>query len=423
MKAKIYPITDIANEVNVVASSFCLHLQIICASLAKGKSVIKNIINSKDIDTTISWCETIGASIKKEEDRIIVRGVNNHINLQNSLFYCESSTTAKLMIPLLCSVPQPFGIKTSEDVLKEIESFSFVYDKYGVKFYEEEELIRFEKSMQTLEVEFDGDLDIHMAAGIMLALPLLEGTSVLKLRAPRRSEKTYNTIIKILKAFSIDIKHPATMRYEVSGNQKYRRTSINTEMDCLLLSYQALLAKALKQDQMLELKNFRRNSTMDEEKLFDDIKKVATDYKNYLFNKFYKKKEFNFHKLDASVENSLPLLMVLSSLNNQDSLISKVDFNKDRVQKQFNIMARVFNKLSISYSDFENQIVINPSVVDTKKQVESGNDPYVVIALSYLALLSNAPIVIRNVKCVFDLYADFFEDLKKLGAKIEFIYD
>lgn len=423
MKAKIYPITDIANEVNVVASSFCLHLQIICASLAKGKSVIKNIINSKDIDTTISWCETIGASIKKEEDRIIVRGVNNHINLQNSLFYCESSTTAKLMIPLLCSVPQPFGIKTNEDVLKEIESFSFVYDKYGVKFYEEEELIRFEKAMQTLEVEFDGDLDIHMAAGIMLALPLLEGTSVLKLRAPRRSEKTYNTIIKILKAFSIDIKHPATMRYEVSGNQKYRRTSINTEMDCLLLSYQALLAKALKQDQMLELKNFRRNSTMDEEKLFDDIKKVATDYKNYLFNKFYKKKEFNFHKLDASVENSLPLLMVLSSLNNQDSLISKVDFNKDRVQKQFNIMARVFNKLSISYSDFENQIVINPSVVDTKKQVESGNDPYVVIALSYLALLSNAPIVIRNVKCVFDLYADFFEDLKKLGAKIEFIYD
>ena len=423
MKAKIYPITDIANEVNVVASSFCLHLQIICASLAKGKSVIKNIINSKDIDTTISWCETIGASIKKEEDRIIVRGVNNHINLQNSLFYCGSSTTAKLMIPLLCSVPQPFGIKTNEDVLKEIESFSFVYDKYGVKFYEEEELIRFEKAMQTLEVEFDGDLDIHMAAGIMLALPLLEGTSVLKLRAPRRSEKTYNTIIKILKAFSIDIKHPATMRYEVSGNQKYRRTSINTEMDCLLLSYQALLAKALKQDQMLELKNFRRNSTMDEEKLFDDIKKVATDYKNYLFNKFYKKKEFNFHKLDASVENSLPLLMVLSSLNNQDSLISKVDFNKDRIQKQFNIMARVFNKLSISYSDFENQIVINPSVVDTKKQVESGNDPYVVIALSYLALLSNAPIVIRNVKCVFDLYSDFFEDLKKLGAKIEFIYD
>lgn len=423
MKAKIYPITNIANEVNVVASSFCLHLQIICASLAKGKSVIKNIINSKDINTTIAWCETIGASIKKEEDRIIVKGVNNHINLQNSLFYCESSTTAKLMIPLLCSVPQPFGIKTSEEVLKEIESFSFVYDKYGVKFYEEEEVIRFERLMQTCEVEFDGDLDIYMAAGILLALPLLDGQSIFKLRAPKRSEKTYNTITKILKMFSIDVKHPATMRYEVVGNQRYRRASVTTEMDCMLLSYQALLSKNLKPDQMLELKGFRRNPTMDETRLFDEIKKVATDYKNYLFNKFYKKKEYNFHKLDASIENSLPLLMVLSSLNNQDSFIYKVDFNKDRVKKQFKIMAKAFTKLSISYFDFENQIVINPSVVKQKNQVESGNDPYVVIALSYLALLSEAPIIIRNVKCVLDLYSDFFDDLKKLGAKVEFIYD
>ena len=73
MKAKVYPLKEMTNEVNVVASSFCLHLQIICASLAKGKSIIKNIVNSKDIDTTIEWCSSLGAIIKKEEDRIIVK--------------------------------------------------------------------------------------------------------------------------------------------------------------------------------------------------------------------------------------------------------------------------------------------------------------------------------------------------------------
>lgn len=423
MKAKIYPISNIANEVNVVASSFCLHLQIICASLAKGKSIIKNIINSKDIDTTISWCSTLGAVIKKEEDRIIIKGVNNKINLKNSLFYCESSTTAKLMIPLLCSVPQPFGIKTNEEVLKELRNFSYVYDKYGVNHFEEEEVIRFEKIMKVSEVEFDGDLDIYMAAGILLALPLLNGSSTFKLRAPRRCEKTYNTIIKILKVFSVDIKHPATMRYDIPGNQKYKKATITTEMDCLLLSYQALLAKALKNDQTLELKNFRRNPTMDEERLFEEVKKIATDYKNYLFNKYYKKKDYNFHKLDTSVENSLPLLMVLASLNNQDCLLTKVDFNKNRVRKQYKIMSKAFNKLSIQHSSFENEITVKPTTVVDKQQVESGNDPYVVIALSYLALLSNTPIIIKNVSCIFDLYADFFNDLKKIGAKVEFIYD
>ena len=423
MKAKIYPLNNMVSEVNATASPFCLHLEIICASLAKGKSVIKNIINSKDIDTTIEWCSSLGAIIRKEADRIVIKGVNNKIDFKHSLFHCDSCVTAKLMIPLLCSVPQPFGIKTNETVLQELKSFDFVYDKYGINYYVEDEMIRFEKVMNSCEVEFDGDLDIYVSAGILIALALLNGNSIFKLRAPKRSEKTYNTITKILKTFSVDIKHPATMRYEVNGNQKYKGSRITTEMDCMLLSHMALLSKIIEVEQSCEILNYRRNSTMDEHRLLTQIKKKATDYKNYLFSKLFKRKEYNFHKLDCSVEDSLPLLMVLASLNNQDCLLTKVDFSKQRVKNQYNIMAKAFAKLNISYSDFEKEIVVNPCEVNVKKQVDSGNDPYVVMAISYLALLSNAPIVIRNIECIFNLYSDFFNDLKKLGAKIEFIHD
>ena len=423
MKAKIYPLDKMVSEVKAPSSAFCLHLEIICASLAKGKSVIKNIINSKDIDTTINWCSAIGAIIRKDEDRIVIRGVNNKINFKNSLFYCESATTAKLMIPLLCSVPQPFGVKSNCEVINQLKEFEFIYQTYGINAYFEEEIIRFEKVMDTCEVEFDGDLDIYMSAGILLALPLLSGTSVFKLRAPKRSEKTYNTITKILKAFSVDIKHPATMKYEVNGNQKYRKANITTEMDCLLLSHTALLSKLLKQEESIEILNFKRNPSMDEDRLLDLIKKTATEYKNYLFSKLFKKKEYDFHKLEANVEDSLPILMVLASLNSQDSLISKVDFSKKRVKKQYDIMAKAFNKLSIPCSDFEKEIVVNPAIVEEKRQVESGKDPYIVIALSYLALLSKAPIVIKNVDCVFNLYSDFFNELKSIGAKVEFIHN
>ena len=220
-----------------------------------------------------------------------------------------------------------------------------------------------------------------MSAGILLALPLLSGTSIFKLRAPKRSEKTYNTITKILKAFSVDIKHPATMKYEVNGNQKYRKANITTEMDCLLLSHTALLSKLLKQEESIEILNFKRNPSMDEDRLLDLIKKTATEYKNYLFSKLFKKKEYDFHKLEANVEDSLPILMVLASLNSQDSLISKVDFSKKRVKKQYDIMAKAFNKLSIPCSDFEKEIVVNPAIVEEKRQVESGKDPYIVITL------------------------------------------
>ena len=153
------------------------------------------------------------------------------------------------------------------------------------------------------------------------------------------------------------------------------------------------------------------------------MQKNATEYKNYLFSKQFKKKEYAFRKLEASPENSLPLLMVLASLNSQDSFIDKVDFNKKRVKKQYNAMSKAFTKLNITHSSFESEIVVNPANVTIKKQVDSYNDPYVVMALSFLALVSKSPIIIRNIDCVFNIYQDFFNDLKKIGAVIEFIHN
>ena len=227
MKAKVYPLKDMKKEVYVPASPFCLHIEIICASLAKGTSVIKNIVNSKDIDTTIEWCKNIGANIKKGSDRIIIKGVNNKLFFEHSLFNCnDSSTTAKLMIPVLCINSKPFGIKASDKIIEELKSYSYIYEAYGVSYFVEEGLIRFEKTMKATEFEVDGDIDNYLSAGILLALPLLKEPSIFKLRAPIRSEKNYNTLTKILKFFGVDIKHPSTMRYEIPGFQKYKKTKI-----------------------------------------------------------------------------------------------------------------------------------------------------------------------------------------------------
>ena len=259
MKAKIYPLNTAPSEVDVKASPFCLHLEIICASLSRGKTTIKNIINSKDINTTIKWCKAIGANIRKDEDKIVVRGINNKISYKQTLFVCDNSTTAKLMIPLFCLVSHPIGIKTNDIVIEELNQYSHIYEEYGVSFYVEEGMIRFEKIMQPKEVEFDGDLDIYIAAGLLLALPLLKGNSVFKLKAPIRDEKTYATILKILKTFSVDIKHPATMRYDINGNQKYKKASITTEKDCMLLAHYTLLSTLLNNDKSILLNNYRRN--------------------------------------------------------------------------------------------------------------------------------------------------------------------
>lgn len=424
MKAKIYPLYEMHNEIEAMASSFCLHVQIICASLSNGVSIIKNIIDSDEIDTTIKWCKALGATIKKSNDKITIKGINNTIKLTNSLFICgNSSTTAKLMMPLLCTFFQPVGIKASEEILDEIYGYKNILEGYGIRFFLEENVIRFEKKISPKEVEFDGDIDTFFTAGLMIALPLLNDMSIIKLRAPVRNENTYGTIIKILKKFHVDVKHPATMRYEIAGNQKYKGCTIVTEQDNLMLSYITLLTQRLRDNEKLVLTNYKKKSTQDTKKILDYLKKNVIHY-NRIFSKCYlKKKYLSLSKIDANVENSLPLLMILGTLNSQEMLISKVDLTKKRIKKQYDIMTRVFTKLKLDYSTFENEIMIHPKKIEKKIQVDCENDPYVAISLVYLGLLSSKAIVIKNIDCITNIDKNFFETIRKCGGVVEFIHN
>lgn len=424
MKAKIYPLKNTPSEIKAIPSSFSLHLEIICASLAKGISTIKNIIDSQEIQTTISWCKTIGANIKRSGDRLVIKGVANIIEYQHSTFNCgQSSLTAKMMLPLLCTIHQPFGIEAENSaVLEELKEYQSIFEEYGAVVIVENNMLRFEKKINAKECELDGDIDIALAAGLLIALPLISGPSTLKLRAPVRSEKSYDTILKILKRFHIDIKHPATMKYDISGDQRYKKCKITTEVDNLLFSNLGLLSQTIKDNNgTISIINYKKESIQNNVLLLDFMKKNAFNINRYFASRVLKKRKISLHKVDLTVENSLPLLMVIGSLNEFDFVISKVNFEKKRIAKQFNIMANIFSKLKLEYSIIDNQIIIHPSQVTFKKQVDCENDPYVAIAIAMLAMLSKEPIIIRNVECVFEIYKNFFEDLKLYGANIEFI--
>ena len=53
------------------------HRAIICAALANGTSVIKNVAYSQDIKTTIAGMQQLGADIRMEEDQVTVTGIKN----------------------------------------------------------------------------------------------------------------------------------------------------------------------------------------------------------------------------------------------------------------------------------------------------------------------------------------------------------
>ncbi|MDY2888234.1 MAG: hypothetical protein SOU19_01550 [Candidatus Caccosoma sp.] len=425
MKAKIYPYSGIVHEIEAINSSFCLQIEIICASLAKGTSTIKGLIDNKEIDTTIAWCKSIGAIIKKGNDKLVIKGIDNHAKISNALFVCDNtSSTAKLMIPLLCCNPRPFGIKANEMIVNEIIKYQHIYENYGIKFYVEDDLIRFEKMLEAKPIELEGDIDIYFMTGLFIALPLLDDNFSIQLRAPIRYERNYQTIVKILKRFHVDVKRPTTTKFDFPSKQSYIHSNIKTEIDKFYLAHLALLSNFLTEnDNKILVTNYNQVTTQDGDLLFEYLRKSSFKFTSYFFKFFVKKKESNVYNFSLSSIDSLPIMMVLAILSNNKCTINGVDINKPIIKNEYEIMQEALRKMNVECNLKHQNLSIIVTDSLKKAQVDCQNNPYVLMALTYLGLLGNTPVVIRNADCIYSKNYNFYDYLKEKGAKIEFIND
>ena len=211
------------------------------------------------------------------------------------------------------------------------------------------------------------------------------------------------------------------MQYFFEGNQKYKQTKITTEMDALNASYIGLLTHKFPDTNRILVNGYTKNCIFNDGKLFNALKNnvfVAGGMNKIRF----KSKEGELHSLDSNLTmNSLPFEFFLANIiSEQDFTITKL---KDESAATLHTLTNAYKKLGIQVKQEDDQVIIQPNKVSVKKQVESDGNPYIVKALSYLALFSEAPIVIRNAESIYSIDTNFFDYLKKLGAVVELIYD
>ena len=98
----VFP-AKIQGSIAVQPSKSFLHRAVICAALANGKSRIRNIIMSEDINATLRCAEALGlCSYEILENEIVIFGGNT---AHRALLDCgESGTTYRFFVPIASSV-------------------------------------------------------------------------------------------------------------------------------------------------------------------------------------------------------------------------------------------------------------------------------------------------------------------------------
>lgn len=104
---KIKPVSNVKKTIVIPPDKSISHRAVILASLCKGKTTIKNFLQSDDTRFTLACIKKLGVKIRQEKNMVTIQGAGMYFTPKRgkkpvSLFSGESGTTMRILSGLLC---------------------------------------------------------------------------------------------------------------------------------------------------------------------------------------------------------------------------------------------------------------------------------------------------------------------------------
>ena len=157
MDIKIYP-NQIKGEMTPPPSKSYLHRAIICASLSKGKSIIKNILIGDDVQKTIEAFRSLGVNIEYLDNQLIIESNGKLQFTDNHMIHCgESGSTMRFLMPILTNKKGTEFYGKNTLLSRPLDLYESIYSKQNNEFVRFEEYIYTEGELKPSNYIIDDD--------------------------------------------------------------------------------------------------------------------------------------------------------------------------------------------------------------------------------------------------------------------------
>ncbi len=199
------------------------HRMLICAGLAGGESRIEGVDYSKDVLATISCLTALGASVRTEGDVVFVRGADVR-KAPRSLLPCnESGSTLRFFLPLCLLSEEEKKLTGAPRLMERPQGiYREMCDERGIRFEQTGESITVAGKLRSGEYLVDGSVSSQFISGLLFALPLLDGDSVIRIERRPESRPYIELTRAALTASGVKTAWQGDNVILVPGNQKYQ---------------------------------------------------------------------------------------------------------------------------------------------------------------------------------------------------------
>jgi 3-phosphoshikimate 1-carboxyvinyltransferase len=216
------------------SKSLC-HRAVICAALARGESVIRNVVLSEDVEATLQGVEALGAEWQLSDGVLRVRGGEDR---RADLINCvESGSTLRFLIPVAALADRETIFRGKGRLLvRPMDAYSSVFAGTDTKFSHTQREIRVRGPLRGGTFSLPGDVSSQFVSGLLFALPLTEPDSEIRLESPLESRQYAEMTADVMRHFGVETSAGA-MVFSVRGGQRYKPSDYTVETDYSQAAY------------------------------------------------------------------------------------------------------------------------------------------------------------------------------------------
>ena len=388
--------TTYSGEITAPPSKSAAHRRLICSALAEGKSIIKGISESEDMKATLDCIKALGASAEINGDTVTVIGCNPKRREKAVLNCRESGSTLRFFVPICLLSDKEATLKGSERLLsRPLEPYEEICVSQGMDYILTESSLTVKGPIKSGHFRLRGDVSSQFISGLMFALPLCDGFSVIELIPPVMSASYIAMTVEALKEFGVRVEVTEDDKIIIPGGQKYKPTDCIVEGDWSNAAF-FLALNTLGSD--IGINDLRRHSLQGDEVIIKLLGKLSRTCPTIDI---------------ADCPDLAPILMATASALNGVRLIN-TDRLKIKESDRGEAMASELRKLGVTVTVGDNEITVTaPEYLSTPTETLCGhNDHRIVMASAVILSLTGGEI--DGCEAVKKSFPDFFEVLDTL---------
>ena len=407
---------DLQGKIKAIPSISYTHRMLICAALSDSPCMIECSETSADITATAGCMSGLCADIVRTESGYHVNPGKAH---EKAAVDCgESGSTFRFILPVACALgtETDFSLhgrlpERPMDVLyRALEANGISVNGKGTA------TVSVKGKLSPGEYHIPADISSQFISGLMFALPMLEGDSMICLSGKLASAAYIDITREVLSEFGICIEE-TDYGYFVRGGQKYRAGKDMVVGGDWSNAAFWLCAGALGHE--ITCTGLNSESAQGDKAVVDILRRFGADVSITGNEVTVRRRYMNGIDIDAEqIPDLVPVLAAVACAADGETRFYNAGRLRDKESDRIASTAQTLRAMGADITETDDGLIVRGSRL-YGAAVDSFGDHRIAMMAAAAAVYAEGPMTISGAQSVNKSYPGFFRDYMKLGGMIK----